>query len=96
MDLTPEDHADIAALTGEIMHLVGHYCGRYPAALQQDVTDLLTRRITEAAQDYETVLASEETHPAGLGWFGHPISQGQPDICGRFPGQRRDPAREQT
>ena len=95
MDLTPEDHADIAALTGEIMHLVDH-CRTGRDGLKRDITGLLTRRIHAAQTAYETQLTAEETHQSGAGWFGHPISQCQPDICGRFPGQRRDPASEQT
>jgi len=84
---TEQDHAEIAALTGEIMHLVDNCTST--ADLQQSITDLLTRHITEADRAYEQQLAAERTHSTDA-TAKHDISDCSPGYCGRYAGQRRD------
>lgn len=91
--LTGQDHAEIDALTGEIMHLVDNCTTT--ADLQQSIKDLLTRRVAEAARAYDAQLAAEQVHPgavlpSGASFGPHPISDCRIDRCGRHPGQRRD------
>jgi hypothetical protein len=84
--LDETDHAAIKALTGEIMHLVDNCTST--ADLKQSITDLLTRRITEATRAYEQQLAAEETHTTD-GTVKHHISDCSQWYCGRYAGQRR-------
>jgi hypothetical protein len=86
MDLTSQDHADLAALTDEIMTIVtGHPGG----ALRDSVLALLTRRVTEAGRAYDAQLAADETHSTDQ-TAKHHISDCSHNYCGRYAGQRRD------